>query len=84
MGRLSEWFARFERRINQPLGYSPDALAKKLQGLNFAEAEEFGLSVYRRFVLGQPDSDMKAIVDASLRTLRDRTVRSPENKDGEP
>ena len=36
--RLSEWFANYERRIKMPLGYTPDTLAKKLYGVNFAEA----------------------------------------------
>ena len=53
--RLADWFAKFERRIDVPLGYAPETLAKKLQGVNFAEAEEFGASVFRQYVLEQPD-----------------------------
>ena len=72
--RLAEWFSRFERRISQPLGYSPETLAKKLAGTNFAEVEEFGASVFRQFVLGQPDAVMKKIVDATLKTWKTRSV----------
>ncbi len=54
--RLAEWFGNFERRIKMSLGYTPETLAKKLYGVNFAEAEEFGASVFRQYVLEQPVS----------------------------
>ncbi len=72
--RLAEWFAKFEKRLKQPLGYSPDTLAKKLYGVNFAEAEEFATSVMRQYVLGLPDSNVRQIVDATLKTWQSRTV----------
>ncbi len=81
--RLAEWFAKFERRINQPLGYSPDTLAKKLYGANFAEAEEFGVSVFRKFVLGQPESDIKRTVDETLKTWKSRTVKTKQMDGGD-
>ncbi|HVA49149.1 MAG TPA: ATP-binding protein [Pirellulales bacterium] len=81
--RLAEWFASFERRVKQPLGYPPDALAKKLSGVNFAEAEEFGASVFRKFVLGQPDANIKAIVAETLKTWKARTVTSMLNNGAE-
>lgn len=81
--RLAEWFVKFERRINQSLGYSPDALAKKLAGVNFAESEEFGLSVFRKFILGQPESDIKKLVDETLKTWKSRTVTSIRAVEGE-
>lgn len=77
--RLAEWFAKFEKRVNQRLGYSPDSLAKRLFGINFAEAEEFATSVYRKFVLGQPDANMKQVVDECLKTWKSRTVRPELN-----
>lgn len=76
--RLAEWFAKFERRINVPLGYTPETIAKKLYGINFAEAEEFGTSLYRTYVLGQPDSDMKAIVNRSLKTWSARSAKTKQ------
>lgn len=73
---LAQWLAVFERRINQPLGYAPDTLAKRLLGVSFAEAEEFATSVFRKFVLCQPESNIKAIVHEALRTWKARTVTS--------
>lgn len=72
--RLSEWFERFERRINISLGHAPSTLAKRLIGLNFAEIEEFGATVLRQYVLGQPDANMKDIVSHTIQTWSARTV----------
>ncbi len=80
--RLADWFARFERRINVPLGYAPETLAKKLQGVNFAEAEEFGASVFRKYVLEQPDSDMKSIVNRTLKTWSARSAKTKQQNGG--
>ena len=76
--RLAEWFADFERRIKVPLGYAPETLAKKLYGVSFAEAEEFGASVFRKYVLEQPDSNMKETVDCTLKTWAARSVKTKQ------
>ncbi len=76
--RLAEWFAKFERRIKVQLGYSPSTLVKKLHGVNFAEAEEFGASIYRQYVLEQPTSDMKKIIDRTLKNWAARTVKAKQ------
>lgn len=76
--RLAGWFAKFERRINIPLGYAPETLAKKLLGINFAEAEEFGASVFRKYVLEQPSSDMKSIVTDTLKTWPVRSAKTKQ------
>ena len=80
--RLAEWFAKFERRIDVPLGYASETLAKKLQGVNFAEAEEFGASVFRQYVLEQPDSNMKSVVDRTLRTWAARSAKTKQQNGG--
>ena len=80
--RLAGWFARFERRINVPLGYAPETLAKKLHGVNFAEVEEFGASVFRKYVLEQPDSNMKSIVNRTLKTWAARSAKTKQQNGG--
>jgi len=72
--RLTEWFEKFERRIGIRLGYSPGGLARRLQGSSFAEVEEFGTTVFREYVLGQPDSNMKDIVSRTLQHWSARSV----------
>jgi len=83
LSRLSEWFASFERRINIPLGYSPETLSKRLYGLNFAEVEEFGTSIFRRYVLEQPNSNMKNIVTITLKNWNSRTVKTKQQNGGD-
>lgn len=52
---LEHWFAIFEKSHGFSFGVESSTLAKKLYGKSFAEAEEFALSVYRRYILnGQP------------------------------
>lgn len=83
LARLAEWFAKFEHRINVQLGYAPETLAKKLYGANFAEAEEFGASIFRHYVLEQPDSDMKKIIDRTLKNWAARTVKTKQQNGGD-
>jgi AAA+ superfamily predicted ATPase len=72
--RLTEWFERFEKRINMPLGFAPSTLAKRLVGSNFAEVEEFGMSVYRQYILGLPESNIKNITANTLQGWGSRSV----------
>lgn len=81
--RLAEWFARFECRIKIPLGYAPETLAKKLYGVNFAEAEEFGASIFRQYVLEQPNSNMKKIVDRTFKNWAARSVKAKQQNGGD-
>jgi hypothetical protein len=77
---LEEWFGKFEKQIKTPLGFTAGTLAKKLYGMNFAEAEEFGTTIYRQYVLEQPDADMKSIVNRTIKIWKTRTVKvDPQN-----
>ncbi|MCX6569831.1 MAG: ATP-binding protein [Candidatus Aminicenantes bacterium] len=84
--RIAEWFEKFERRINIPLEYARGNLAKRLLGSSFAEVEEFGTTIFRQYVLGQPDANMKDIVSKTLQQWSARSVKvaqqdEPEVKD---
>lgn len=81
--RLAEWFDKFEKRIKVSLGYTPETMAKKLYGVNFAEAEEFGTSLFRQYVLEQPGSDMKKIVERTLKNWAARTVKTKQQNGGD-
>ncbi|WHI44625.1 AAA family ATPase [Microbulbifer sp. VAAF005] len=54
-----KWFDSFQERIGHSLGFASSTLAQHLSGLSFAELEEFGLDVQRRYVLSLPDSTKK-------------------------
>jgi SpoVK/Ycf46/Vps4 family AAA+-type ATPase len=67
LNQLTNWFERFANRINVPLGHDPAILAEQLQSLNFAEIEEFGATVLRKYVLGQPHAVLKDIISQTMR-----------------
>ena len=71
-GQIEEWFRRFEARTGYGLSFSPRSLAMRLQGLSFAEIEDFGMDVLRRIVLDEPDADVKTITSDRLRHWRKR------------
>jgi len=69
---LEVWFYQFERRnaLNGfTFGYSPSTLAKKFLGRSFAEAEEFGMSVFRQFILRLPGGEPRSITHKQLALL---------------
>lgn len=57
-----EWFRRFSEVLGEPLGLAPRTLAERLNGLSFAELEDFCTDVIRRKVLAAPEADLKGIV----------------------
>ena len=67
-----EWFRRFEERLGVKLGVPMNGLAKRLKGQSFAELEQFGLDVHRRYVLTLPNSDIRRIVEERLGQWEDR------------
>ncbi|MGI9345237.1 MAG: AAA family ATPase [Gammaproteobacteria bacterium] len=81
--RLIAWFEKFEHRIQVPLGYAPSTLAKRLQGSNFAEVEEFGTTVFRQYVLEQPGGHMEEIVSRTLQTWSTRSVTVAQQSSSE-
>jgi SpoVK/Ycf46/Vps4 family AAA+-type ATPase len=66
------WLRQFESRTGYEMDYPIERLAGKLQGLSFAEVEDFGLDVVRRAVLSRPETDIRKIIQERLRQLRNR------------
>ncbi|MDH2584415.1 ATP-binding protein [Acinetobacter baumannii] len=76
--QIEAWFIAFEKKNNIKLNYAYETLAKRLYGSNFAEIEEFGRSVLRKYVLTQPNSNIRSIISLTLKTWSDRTFFSEE------
>jgi len=76
--RLEQWFTDFEARIapDIEMPYRPSTMAKKLLGASFAEAEDFGQMLLRRYVLDLPGADIKSIVKACVTQWQARTQPS--------
>jgi SpoVK/Ycf46/Vps4 family AAA+-type ATPase len=70
------------QRCQINFGYEPETLAKYMLGLNFAEVEEFCLSVVRRAVLDKKSDNAQTITRLKLEQWRDRLKPVVNNQDG--
>jgi len=64
---LELWLSRFEKHNKFKFDVGINSMAKMLTGKSFAEAEEFALSVYRQYVLNQPNANIKNITESQLK-----------------
>ncbi|MCA8934709.1 MAG: ATP-binding protein [Planctomycetes bacterium] len=71
-----QWLSRLKKSLKQSLGYDIEKLARKLAGASFSDLEQFSLNIRRRYVLEQPQSSLRKIVNSELSTLRSRKGRS--------
>ncbi len=82
--QVQEWFRRFEERLGARLGVAVSTIAKHLRGLSFAEVEQFGLDIQRRYVLALPDADVKRIVKERLKQWEQRfSLSAPAGSEGD-
>lgn len=78
--QLQAWVNKLEKKIKEPIGYTPSDLAEKLRGLSFAEAEEFGADVLRRRILNVTEKSMKRIIDERLKQWTAQYKQTGEQK----
>lgn len=71
---ISLWLEMFQRNHNVSFGLSSETIAKKLLGANYAEIEEFSLSVLRKYVLSLPESNISKIVSEELKNWNAKTA----------
>jgi SpoVK/Ycf46/Vps4 family AAA+-type ATPase len=67
---LASYIALFMERLGEPAGVSPQAIAKSLGNVSYAEAEQFCLDVRRRQVLSIGQRQLKSIVTDQLKLRR--------------
>jgi SpoVK/Ycf46/Vps4 family AAA+-type ATPase len=70
--QLTRHIESIGQRCQTNFGYEPETLAKHMLGLNFAEVEEFCLSVVRRAVLDKKSDDAQSITRLKLEQWQDR------------
>lgn len=63
------WLEGFQKKYDMNFGESLQVMAKKLEGNNFGDIENFALSIMRRHVLSLPNSDMKMIVKEEFKQI---------------
>ena len=69
---INEWLDKFELDFGHRLPTKRDRLVSQLQGLSFAEIEEFGLSIRRRYALAQPGPNLREITSFSLQEVENK------------
>lgn len=72
LAQKEEWFARFQARLDVPLGLSPKTLAAKIPASSFSDLEQFCEDIQRRYVLSLPDANPKRIVTERLKQWQAR------------
>jgi SpoVK/Ycf46/Vps4 family AAA+-type ATPase len=80
--QLTRHIESIGQRCQTNFGYEPETLAKHMLGLNFAEVEEFCLSVVRRAVLDKKSDDAQSITRLKLEQWRDRLKPVVNNQAG--
>jgi AAA+ superfamily predicted ATPase len=75
--QVQAWIERFEKRMEVSFGMSSQTLAEKLEGTSFAELEEFGLDVMRRWILTKPEGEIRRILKDRLAQW-DNRIRPPK------
>lgn len=79
---LALWLSLFERRNEFDFGIEPETIAKKLYGSSFAEVEEVATEIYRRYVLGLPADNSRAVTNEVLK-LWNKQRRQATATDGD-
>lgn len=80
--QLSRYIETIGQRCRTNFGYAPETLAKHMLGLNFAEVEEFCLSVVRRAALDQKTENAQTITRAKLEQWRVRLKPGTKKQEG--
>lgn len=77
--QLAQFIESIATRSQVSFGMASETLAKHLLGINFAEVEEFCLSVVRRAVLDQKTQNAKTITNIKLEQWRSRLRPTSES-----
>ena len=82
---LSRYFARFLASVGRDTGAMADRIARRLNKVSYAEAEEFVLDVLRRDVMTMKKVAMKDTIEEQLGIWEERIrcARSEKGEDGE-
>ena len=62
LAQRTQWFERFQSRLDVTLDIEPKTLAAGLKVTSFSDLEQFCEDVHRRYVLALPSGDIKTII----------------------
>jgi AAA+ superfamily predicted ATPase len=72
LGQIKKFIVVMETKTSVKFGYATNTIAKKMQGVNFAEIEEFCLTIVRRAILTKQTDNAKPITSAILKQWQSR------------
>jgi SpoVK/Ycf46/Vps4 family AAA+-type ATPase len=78
---LELWLFQFEKHNKFKFDVGINSMAKMLVGKSYAEAEEFALSVYRQYILHQPNANMKNITENQLKIFFSDAIKTTDDDD---
>ncbi len=71
-----EFLSAWSQRTGIDLGLAPKTIAERLQGVSFAELEDFALDVQRRSILSGPEPQAREVTQRVLREWATRSQTS--------
>jgi SpoVK/Ycf46/Vps4 family AAA+-type ATPase len=77
---IAIWLTRFRGQVKEKLPLSDAALSRSLDGLSYAELEEFGNDIRRRLILSQPSASLARIVKQTLTQWEIRSAARPTKR----
>jgi hypothetical protein len=67
------WFERFVASLDEPVGMSPETLARKTTGASFSQLQDLADDIRRRHVL-EPGTSLRRLVPQRIAIWRDVTA----------
>lgn len=80
---ISMWLEKFQTRHKVDFEYSSETIARKLIGANYAEIEEFGMSVLRKYILSLPAANIRNIVSEEIKGWNTKNCKVEQIKNEE-
>lgn len=68
---LENWLIMFQKKFRLDVSSEKSQILKSLIGHSFAEAEEWGLSLVRKYVLTLPGANLKKLVHETLKSFEE-------------
>ena len=80
---LVRYIESFASRFSEPLGHTPESLAKRLGPISYADVEQFCLDLQRRHILALGEKSIKRVVSEQLDIWHERDKAQRISRRGE-
>ena len=80
---LARYIEAFASRFDEPLGHTPESLAKRLGPISYADVEQFCLDLQRRHILALGEKSIRTVVLEQLDIWHERDKAQRASRRGE-